>query len=132
MSELPLKSDLSVLNDRICNLSAGLATMPENGTVQVNKTFLTAILGYMEELLGIRRADQEHKGSKCTWPNDVEAKIYGVPVDPCLYTDRQRLHNVDITISECEKCGAIDISWSKNEDTEVIYEDANFVRRCGA
>ena len=56
MSELILKSDLNLLNDRICNLSAGLATMPKNGTMQVNKAFLAAILGYMEELLGIWRA----------------------------------------------------------------------------
>lgn len=61
MSELKpcpniLKSDLSLLNDRILNLGTGLATMPENGTIQVNKAFLTAILGYMEELLGMRRA----------------------------------------------------------------------------
>ena len=78
------------------------------------------------------RAKQECKGQKCTWPDGMEAKIHDIPVDPCIYTDRQRLHNVDITISECKKCGAIDISWSKNEDTEVIYEDADFVRRQGA
>ena len=77
----------------------------------------------------LRRANQDCKDSKCTWPDGVEAKIYNLPVDPCIYTNRQRLHNVDITISECEKCGAIDISWSKNEDTEVIYEDADFVKR---
>lgn len=56
MSELLIKSDLSLLNDRILNLGTGLATMPENGTMQVNKVFLTAILGYMEELLGICHA----------------------------------------------------------------------------
>lgn len=56
MSELnPFECDLNLLNDRILNLSAGLATMPENGTMQVSKAFLTAILGYMEELLGMRR-----------------------------------------------------------------------------
>ncbi|WP_312938863.1 hypothetical protein [Oscillibacter sp.] len=56
MSELILKSDLRLLNDRILNLGSGLATMPENGTMQVGKAFLTAVLGYMEELLGMRRA----------------------------------------------------------------------------
>ena len=80
-------------------------------------------------IAALRHAEQEHKGSKCTWPDGVEVKIGGIPVAPCIYTDRQRLHDVDITISECEKCGAIDISWSKNEDTEVIYEDADFVKR---
>ena len=56
MPELkPCRCDLNLLNDRILNLGAGLATMPENGTMQVNKAFLTAILGYMEELLGMRR-----------------------------------------------------------------------------
>lgn len=56
MSELILKSDLRLLNDRILNLGSGLATMPENGTMQVGKAFLTATLGYMEELLGWYRA----------------------------------------------------------------------------
>ena len=84
---------------------------------------------YANAIEALRRAEQKHKGSKCTWPDGVEAKIGGIPVAPCIYTDRQRLHDVDITISECEKCGAIDISWSKNEDTEVIYEDADFVKR---
>jgi hypothetical protein len=56
MSELLLKSDLSLLNDRVLNLGSGLATMPENGTMQVSKAFLNAVLGYMEELLGMRRA----------------------------------------------------------------------------
>ena len=57
MSELkPCQCDLNLLNDRILNLGSGLATMPENGTMQVNKAFLTAVLGYMEELLGMRRA----------------------------------------------------------------------------
>lgn len=57
MSELkPCPCDLILLNDRILNLGAGIATMPEDGTMQVNKVFLTAILGYMEELLGMRRA----------------------------------------------------------------------------
>lgn len=57
MSELkPCPCDLSPLNDRILNLGSGLATMPEGGTMQVNKAFLAAILSYMEELLGMRRA----------------------------------------------------------------------------
>ena len=84
---------------------------------------------YANAIEALHRAQQEHRGSKCAWPDGIEAKIHDIPVDTCVYTDRQRLHNVDITISECEKCGAIDISWSKNEDTEVIYEDADFVKR---
>ena len=62
MSELkPCQYDLNLLNDRILNLGAGLATMPENGTMQVNKAFLAAILSYMEELLGMRRAQPDNE-----------------------------------------------------------------------
>jgi hypothetical protein len=54
MNDLFFKSDLNLLNDRINNLSAGLAIMPESGKVEVNKTYLSDILTYMEELLKIR------------------------------------------------------------------------------
>lgn len=66
MSELkPCQCDLNLLNDRILNLGSGLATMPENGTMQVNKTFLTAIMGYMEELLGMRRYQEPNEPLTC-------------------------------------------------------------------
>ena len=69
--------------------------------------------------------------SKCQWPDGATVKPDGIhELDPCVYVERQSLHNVDIVISECPKCGAIDISWERNDDTEVIYEDEEFVRRC--
>ncbi|TQI68989.1 hypothetical protein [Clostridium sp. KNHs216] len=51
----PLQCNLQQLNERIINLGLGISQMGETGTMQVNKAFLTAILNYMEELLGLRR-----------------------------------------------------------------------------
>lgn len=65
--QMILSCNLKLLNDRILNLGVGLATMPEDGTMQVNKAFLTAVHNYMRELLGLRLkledADHEKYGS---------------------------------------------------------------------
>jgi len=56
-----LKCDLQLLNDRILNLSVGLLEMPENGTMQVSKAFLTQIRNYMSELLGMRLEEENRR-----------------------------------------------------------------------
>lgn len=95
-------------------------------------------LGTVEEFAALKEAKSDGKASsssnvgkpKCTWPDGTEIKPDGVHgLDPCIYVERQILHNVDITIGECEKCGAINIFWRKTANTETVYEDENFVRR---
>ncbi|MDD3020931.1 MAG: hypothetical protein PHX61_08145 [Alphaproteobacteria bacterium] len=59
--EMLFSCNLELLNDRINNLGIGLLGMPENGTMKVNKAFLTAVHNYMCELLGLRRKMEESK-----------------------------------------------------------------------
>ena len=41
-------------------------------------------------------------------------------LDPCIYEELARYANVTVIISKCKKCGKIDISWEKQDDTEEI------------
>ena len=59
----PLPCNLDLLNDRINNLSAGLIGMGEKETMSVNKKFLTAVLDYMEELLGLRLEEENRRAA---------------------------------------------------------------------
>ena len=99
MNELkPFQCDLNLLNDRILNLGCGLATLPDNGTMQVSKAFLAATLDYMEELHGMRRArpatgpltldelrrmDGEPVWVKEITPEPIDGNYWGL-VDPDL------------------------------------------------
>ena len=56
--------------------------------------------------------------SKCSFEHGVEMKIAGIPVDPCIYEDIEIWHNVTVIVSRCKKCGHIELSWIRQEDTE--------------
>lgn len=43
-------------------------------------------------------------------------------LDPCIYDEIQTFKNVTVHICQCKRCGNIDISWEKQEDTEEIFE----------
>lgn len=43
-------------------------------------------------------------------------------LDPCIYEDIAIYTNVTVIISRCKKCGHIEISWMKQENTEEINE----------
>lgn len=58
---------------------------------------------------------------KCSYPNGLSFKPDGVhELDPCIYEEIERYINVTVIISKCKKCGNIDISWERQEDTELI------------
>lgn len=50
-----LPCNLEQLNDRINNLGVSIASMGDQDTIRVHKAFLITVLGYMEELFGLRR-----------------------------------------------------------------------------
>lgn len=55
---------------------------------------------------------------KCIMPNGLSVKPDGVnELDPCVYETIEQYANVTVTISRCIKCGHIDISWNKQNDT---------------
>ena len=58
---------------------------------------------------------------KCKFPEGIIIKPDGKnELDPCIYEDIDKYSNVTITISRCVKCGHIEISWERQEDTEKI------------
>ena len=57
---------------------------------------------------------------KCSF-GDVTIKPDGInELDPCIYKDIEMYTNVTVIISRCERCGHIDISWLKQDNTEEI------------
>ena len=41
-------------------------------------------------------------------------------VDPCVYKREEGYRNVDVIISRCVYCGALEISWKRTAFTEAI------------
>ena len=41
-------------------------------------------------------------------------------LDPCIYEDIEMYANVTVVISRCKKCGHIEISWLRQDNTEEI------------
>ena len=59
--------------------------------------------------------------SKCKHSGDIIIKPDGVTeLDPCVYEDIEKYKNVTVIVSRCIYCGHIEISWVRQEDTEVI------------
>lgn len=59
--------------------------------------------------------------SKCEHPGGIIIKPDGVnELDPCVYEDVEKYKNVTVIVSRCIYCGHVEISWVRQEDTEVI------------
>lgn len=58
--------------------------------------------------------------NKCSFGEAV-IKPDGIhEIDPCIYEDIEMYANVTVIISRCKKCGHIEVSWMRQEDTEEI------------
>ena len=58
---------------------------------------------------------------KCSFPDGIMIKPDGVnEIDPCVYEVIEVYKNVTVTISKCKKCGHIDVSWERQDNTETI------------
>lgn len=56
---------------------------------------------------------------RCRFPEGVTVKPDGVnELDPCTYQDVEIHRNVTVVVSQCTKCGHVEISWYRQEDTE--------------
>lgn len=77
-----LPCNLEQLNDRINSLGLEIARMGENETLRVRKAFLIATLGYMEELLGMRREEEDRRAATENNPLSLEQlrQMNGEPV----------------------------------------------------
>lgn len=57
---------------------------------------------------------------KCSF-DGVTIKPDGMhELDPCVYEDIEMYVNATVIISRCKKCGHIEVSWKRQEDTEEI------------
>lgn len=63
--------------------------------------------------------------SKCQLPDGITIKPDGVnELDPCAYTLMEEHRNATVRVYQCPKCGSVDISWVKQDDTEsTIFEE---------
>lgn len=62
---------------------------------------------------------------KCQFPDGITIKPDGVnELDPCTYVLMEEHRNVTVRVYQCPKCGSVDISWVKQDDTEsTIFEE---------
>ena len=74
------------------------------------------------EIQRLKAIIAQQNGKKCSFGEGVEVKIGGIPVDPCVYEVKEIHANVTVYVRQCTICGAVDISWERQEDTEDILE----------
>lgn len=60
---------------------------------------------------------------KCKHEEGATVRIGKYAVDPCLYKRIEGYRNVNVFISRCVYCGAVEISWERTEQTEPIPEE---------
>lgn len=69
--------------------------------------------------LFLRLMELDKNMTKCTLPGGVEIKPDGEhDLDACHYKVKEIHRNVTVTVSECTRCGSVDISWERQDDTE--------------
>ena len=58
--------------------------------------------------------------NKCSF-GDVTIKPDGInELDSCIYEDVEMYTNVTVIISRCKKCGNVEISWIRQDNTEEV------------
>lgn len=59
--------------------------------------------------------------NKCNFPEGLKILPDGEhELDPCVYETVEIHTNVTVEISRCTKCGHIDVSWHRQDNTEDI------------
>ena len=58
--------------------------------------------------------------NKCSF-GDMTIKPDGIhELDPCVYEDIEMYANVTVVVSRCKKCGNVEISWIRQDNTEEV------------
>lgn len=84
---------------------------------------ITALRLVRDRAVGVTPGTPGRK--RCQFPNGVVIRPDGVNrLDPCTYKTKEIHTNVTVTVSQCKRCGHVDISWARQEDTDdIIYEE---------
>lgn len=62
--------------------------------------------------------------AKCSFPDGVVIKPDGIhELDPCVYETIETHRNVTVKVLRCKKCGHLEVSWYKQENTESEVGD---------
>lgn len=61
---------------------------------------------------------------RCQFPGGVIIKPDGInELDPCIYEEVECYKNVTVHVMRCRRCGHVEISWERQEDTEEVDPD---------
>lgn len=61
---------------------------------------------------------------RCRFPGGMTVKPDGIHrLDPCTYEAKEIHINVTVTVSQCTRCGHVEVEWQRQEDTEDIIYD---------
>lgn len=61
---------------------------------------------------------------KCGEGSAIVFKPDGIhPLDPCRYVLEEIHTNCIVEVSRCKRCGCVDISWRRTDETEDLYFD---------
>lgn len=62
--------------------------------------------------------------SKCSFPPGAVIRPDGVnELDSCCYKEVERYKNVTVRVLRCIRCGHIEVTWVRQEDTEQLDPD---------
>ena len=66
----------------------------------------------------------EHKCAFGDRNTEITVKPDGrLELDPCLYQEMETYENVTVHILRCVRCGHIEVSWSRQDNTIDITEE---------
>ena len=61
---------------------------------------------------------------KCCFPPGVIVKPDGGnELDPCVYEEVECYKNVTVHVMRCLRCGHVEISWERQDNTEEVEPD---------
>lgn len=58
----------------------------------------------------------------CKHPGGAKITIAGHELSPCVMQDTEIYRNVTVIISKCKRCGAVEVSWMRQENTEEVRD----------
>ena len=61
--------------------------------------------------------------AKCKHQDGQITELFGYPVDPCILKTVEKYKNVTVSVDKCINCGHVEISWERQDDTEVLDID---------